>query len=65
MCTTLLTHLFLCTDGGVIAGAVIAAIVIFILIVGLLYYVFSVRGYKLSTLSLPTKTTSNVDVVSY
>lgn len=58
------THvLHLCTDGGVIAGAVIAAIVIFILIVGLLYYVFSVRGYKLSDMSLPTKTAANVEVV--
>lgn len=65
MYTALLTHLFSCTDGGLIAGAVIAAIVISVLIVGLLYYVFSVRGYKLSTFSLPTKTTSNIDVVSY
>lgn len=53
------------TDGGVIAGAIIAAVVIFVLIVGLLYYVFSVRGYKLSGLRLPTRTTSRVDVVSY
>lgn len=53
------------TDGGVIAGAVIAAVVIFVLIAGALYYVFRVRGYKLSGLSLPTRTTSNVDVVSY
>ncbi|XP_026210056.1 LOW QUALITY PROTEIN: macrophage mannose receptor 1 [Anabas testudineus] len=49
-------------NGGLIAGAVIAAIVISVLIVGLLYYIFSVRGYKLSTFSLPTKTTSNIDV---
>ena len=55
----------LCIDGGVIAGAIIAAIVIFSSIAGLLYYVFSVRGYKLSGLSLPTRTTSNFDVVSY
>ncbi|GLD55464.1 macrophage mannose receptor 1-like protein [Lates japonicus] len=51
--------------GGVIAGAVIAAMVIFILIVGLLYYVFTVRGYKLSSLSLPTRTTSNIDVPAF
>ncbi|XP_023264465.1 macrophage mannose receptor 1-like [Seriola lalandi dorsalis] len=51
--------------GGVIAGAVIAAIVIFTLIGGLLYYVFSVRGYKLSALSLPTRTTSNIDVPAF
>lgn len=66
MCTGLLTRLlFLCADGGAIAGAVIAAIVVFVLIVGLLYYVFSVRGYKLSAVSLPTKTAHNVEVVSY
>lgn len=66
MCCIETRHvLHLCTDAGVVAGAVIAAIVIFILIVGLMYYVFSVRGYKLSTLSLPTKTTSKVDVVSH
>ncbi|KAK2888177.1 uncharacterized protein [Channa argus] len=51
--------------GGVIAGAVIAAIVIFILIVGLLYYVFSVRGYKLSGLNLPTRTATNLDVPAF
>lgn len=54
-----------CTDGGTIAGAIIGAIVFFCSIAGLLYYVFSVRGYKLSSLSLPTRTTSNIDVVSY
>lgn len=53
------------TDGGVIAGAIIAAVVIFALIAGLLYYVFSVRGYKMSDLTLPTRTNSTVDVVSY
>lgn len=52
------------TDAGVIVGAVIGAIVFFCLIVGLLYYVFSVRGYKLSGLSLPTNTT-RVDVVRF
>lgn len=65
----MLTHpcscISVCTDGGVIAGAVIAAILISVLIAGLLYYIFRVRGYKLSGLSLPTKTTNHIDVVSY
>ncbi|XP_026154124.1 macrophage mannose receptor 1 isoform X2 [Mastacembelus armatus] len=50
--------------GGAIAGGVIGAIVIFVLIVGLLYYVFRVRGYKLSSLSLPRKRT-NIDVPAF
>lgn len=49
---------------GVIAGAIIGAVLIISIIVGLLYYVFGVRGYRLSSLSLPTRTTRNVDVVS-
>lgn len=53
------------TDGGVIAGAIIAAVVILVLVAGAMYYVFSVRGYKLSGLNLPASTTSRVDVVSY
>ncbi|RVE65935.1 hypothetical protein OJAV_G00121150 [Oryzias javanicus] len=52
-------------DAGVIVGAIIGAIVFFCLIVGLLYYVFSVRGYKLSGLSLPTNRTSRVDVPTF
>ncbi|KAM4528248.1 uncharacterized protein PAE49_000185 [Odontesthes bonariensis] len=52
-------------NGGVIAGAIIGAIVFFGLILGLLYYVFSVRGYKLSSLSLPTRTTSNIEVPAF
>lgn len=54
----------LCTDAGAIAGGIIAAILISVGIGGLLYYVFKVRGYKLSGLSLPTRTTSRIDVVS-
>ncbi|XP_014906843.1 macrophage mannose receptor 1 [Poecilia latipinna] len=50
---------------GVVVGAVIGAIVFFCLIVGLLYYVFRVRGYKLSSLSLPTRSTSPVDVPAF
>ncbi|KAM6975835.1 uncharacterized protein LKV04_015092 [Tautogolabrus adspersus] len=53
------------SNGGVIAGAIIAAIVIFTLIFGLLFYVFRVRGYKLSSLSLPARTTSRVDVPAF
>ncbi|KAM7392700.1 hypothetical protein PAMA_007697 [Pampus argenteus] len=51
--------------GGVIAAAIIAAVVVCSLIAGLLYYVFSMRGYKISGLSLPTKTTSKVEVPSF
>nr|XP_040053507.1 macrophage mannose receptor 1 [Gasterosteus aculeatus aculeatus] len=59
------------TDGpgankaGVIGGAIFGAIVFFSLLAGLLFYVFSVRGYKPSGLSLPTRTTSPVDVPSF
>ncbi|XP_041666073.1 macrophage mannose receptor 1 [Cheilinus undulatus] len=53
------------SNGGVIAGGIIGAIVVFTLIIGLLYYVFSVRGYKLSSVSLPTKASSHVDVPAF
>ncbi|KAA8584470.1 hypothetical protein FQN60_008255 [Etheostoma spectabile] len=53
------------SNGGVIVGAIIAAIVVCSLVAGLLYYVFRVRGYKLSGLSLPTKTTTPVDVPAF
>nr|XP_020506487.1 macrophage mannose receptor 1-like [Labrus bergylta] len=53
------------SNGGVIAGGIIAAIVIVALIFGLLFYVFKIRGYKLSSLSLPTRTTSRVDVPAF
>lgn len=61
------THTFLrlATDGGVIAGAIIAAVVLFTLVAGLLYYLLGVRGYKVSGLSLPTRAANRVDVVSY
>lgn len=59
------TFLPLATDGGVIAGAIIAAVLVFTLVAGLLYYLLGVRGYKLSSLSLPTRAANRVDVVSY
>ncbi|XP_005917437.1 macrophage mannose receptor 1 [Haplochromis burtoni] len=49
---------------GLIAGIVVAVIVVVAIIVGL-FYVFSVRGYKLSTLSLPAKSTSRIDVPAF
>ncbi|CDQ95295.1 unnamed protein product [Oncorhynchus mykiss] len=52
------------SGAGLIAGAVIGAIVVFTLIFGLLYYVFSIRGVKLSDVSFPTRTGRSVDVVS-
>lgn len=52
------------TDGGVVAGAIIGAIVFCALIVGLLYYIFSVKGHKISSFSLPKRTTNTIDVVS-
>lgn len=57
-----MTFLLLATDGGVIAGAIIAALLIIALVAGLLYYLLRVRGYKLS---LPTRASNHVDVVSY
>ncbi|XP_036973174.1 macrophage mannose receptor 1 [Acanthopagrus latus] len=52
-------------NGGVVAGAIIGAILFIVLIVGLMYYVIRVRGYKLSSLSLPTRSTSKADVVTF
>ncbi|KAM8828853.1 C-type lectin lectoxin-Lio2-like [Spinachia spinachia] len=51
--------------GGVIGGAIFGAIVFFSLLAGLLFYVFSVRGYKMSGLSLPTRTTTPIDVPAF
>lgn len=56
--------LLLATDAGLIAGAIIAAVVVCTLVAGLLYYLFRVQGHKLSGLSLPTRAANNVDVVS-
>ncbi|KAK5879066.1 hypothetical protein CesoFtcFv8_024411 [Champsocephalus esox] len=52
-------------NAGVIVGAVIGAILFCSLIAGVLFYVFSVRGVKLSGLSLPTRTTATVDVPAF
>ncbi|KAG7499177.1 macrophage mannose receptor 1-like [Solea senegalensis] len=51
--------------GAAIAGAVITAVVIFSLILGTLYYVFRVRGFKLSGLTLPTRAATTVDVPAF
>ncbi|XP_023136670.3 macrophage mannose receptor 1 [Amphiprion ocellaris] len=53
------------SNGGVIAGAIIGAILFCCLIAALLFYVFRVRGYKLSTLSLPTRSATKVDVPAF
>ncbi|XP_024286595.1 macrophage mannose receptor 1 [Oncorhynchus tshawytscha] len=53
------------SGAGLIAGAVIGAIVVFTLIFGLLYYVFSIRGVKLSDVSFPTRTGRSVDVPAF
>ncbi|TNM92320.1 hypothetical protein fugu_019332 [Takifugu bimaculatus] len=52
-------------NGGVIAGAIIAAVLVFTLVAGLLYYLLGVRGYKLSGLSLPTRAANRVDVPAF
>ncbi|XP_047200502.1 macrophage mannose receptor 1 [Hippoglossus stenolepis] len=52
-------------NGGVIAGAVIAALVLLILIAGGLFYLFRVRGYKLSVMSLPTRKATVIDVPAF
>ncbi|KAK7896517.1 hypothetical protein WMY93_021842 [Mugilogobius chulae] len=53
--------------GGVIAGAIIGAIIFVCLIGGILYYAINIRGFKLSNISLPTKatTTEKVDVPAF
>lgn len=63
--TTWRTFLLFTTDGGVIAGGIIAAVLIFALVAGLLYYLLKVQGYKLNSLSLPTRASNHIDVVSY
>lgn len=54
----------LCSDGGVIAGAIIAAVVVCILIAGLLYYLFSVKGYKVGGMRMQTRPASENAVSS-
>ena len=58
--------LFFSGDGGVIAGAIIGAIVFVCLIIGILYYAINIRGLKFPNFSLPTTVTNTqkVDVVS-
>ncbi|XP_049459415.1 macrophage mannose receptor 1 [Epinephelus fuscoguttatus] len=55
------------TNVGAIVGAIIGTIVILSLIAGLLFYLFSVQGYKLRDLSLPTRarTTNHIDVPAF
>ncbi|XP_015231842.1 PREDICTED: macrophage mannose receptor 1-like [Cyprinodon variegatus] len=52
-------------NNGLMVGATIGAIAFFSLIAGLLFYVFKVRGYKLSSLTLPTRTSTNIDVPAF
>ncbi|XP_051907364.1 macrophage mannose receptor 1 [Hippocampus zosterae] len=54
-------------DSGVNVGVIAAVVVIVSLIAGLLFYVFSVRGYKLSSLrqSFSKRTTTNVDIPAF
>ncbi|XP_074546917.1 uncharacterized protein LOC141805663 [Halichoeres trimaculatus] len=53
------------SNGGVIAGAIIAAVVVVALIFGLLFYMFNVKGYKVSNFSLPTRSNNHVDVPAF
>ncbi|KAM4634074.1 macrophage mannose receptor 1 [Polymixia lowei] len=53
------------SHSAVIAGAVIGAIAIVTIIFGGLYYLVKVRGIKMSGISLPTRTKSNVDVPAF
>lgn len=53
-----MTFLRLCADAGIIAGAVIAAVVVCVLIAGLLYYLFSVKGHKPGGFTLRTQSAS-------
>lgn len=52
-----------CADGGIIAGAIIAAVVICVLIAALLYYLFSVKGYKVGGMRMQTRP-ANANAVS-
>ncbi|XP_062868150.1 macrophage mannose receptor 1 [Trichomycterus rosablanca] len=48
-----------------IAGAVIGVILAVVVVLGALYYIFRVKGVKLSAVSLPTKKTSPVEVPTF
>ncbi|MCI4386992.1 hypothetical protein PGIGA_G00069090 [Pangasianodon gigas] len=50
---------------GSIAGGVIGALLAVVVILAVLYYIFRVKGVKLSSVSLPTRSKNQVDVVSY
>lgn len=52
------------SDAGSVAGGVIGALVAVLVILGVLYYLFRVKGVKLSSVSLPNRKTNHVDVVS-
>lgn len=52
-------------NSGAIAGATIGAIIGITLILGLLYYLHTVKGIKLSGISLPSRTPNKVDVPAF
>lgn len=52
-------------DSGVIAGAVIGAIVCAALILAIMYYVFSVKGLRPGNASFFKQENKNIDVVSF
>ncbi|KAJ7986772.1 hypothetical protein DPEC_G00331850 [Dallia pectoralis] len=53
------------SSAGLIAGAVIGAIIVFAMIVGVLYYIFTIKGVKLSAPSLPSRMGKTVDVPAF
>lgn len=50
---------------GAIAGGVIGALLAVVIIVSALYYIFRVKGVKLSSISFPSRNANHVDVVSH
>lgn len=59
-------HVCVCftDDAGAITGGVIGALVAVVVILAVLYYIFRVKGVKLSSISLPSQSKNHVDVVS-
>ncbi|KAM9451379.1 uncharacterized protein Hap1MRO34_021706 [Clarias gariepinus] len=50
---------------GAIAGGVIGALLAVVIIVSALYYIFRVKGVKLSSISFPSRKANHVDVPAF
>lgn len=56
---------YLAAHAGSIAGGIIGALLAVGVVLAVLYYIFRVKGVKLSSVSLPSSSKNHVSVVSY